>query len=199
MLFAVLATVVECWTRPAPARHTTVVEVVLAAATLVVVTLNLPDYNAGVGPSLNRWAIPVIRDLNTQLGENRPDGPVLLDMEGLYFLEPYSTPLLARLQELDVGFVTDDETQVRQIGTDRRYDGQNARTRVFYRFGDAALATAPDARRLALHVGLDRAEQEELDRLEASGARTPRYYELLSRWDQQTVAIFAAPIPDAPR
>ena len=76
----------------------------------------------------------------------------------------------------------------------RRYDGTNARARMFFRFGDAALETSEGARRVALHVELEPAEQERLEQLRDAGARNTEVEELALRWGRETVAIFVEPI-----
>ncbi len=160
----------------------------------LLVVLTVPTYDAGVGPNLNLWAEPVLRDIDHQIAEHPPRGPLLADFSNTFFLEPFSTPLLAQLQRSGVGFVTDDATQVRQIGADRRFDGRNARARLVYRQGKGATETPPGWHRIAFHVGLDRSRRRELLELEASGKTSARRTDLERRWNRDTIGVFVAPL-----
>jgi hypothetical protein len=178
---------------PLPTRDRTVAGIGVGLVALVC-ALNLPGYNAGVGPALNLWAEPVMRDIDHQISEHPPRGPLLTDFSNALFLEPFSTPLLAELQRAGVKFVTDDPTQVRQVGPARRYDGHNARARIAYRLGAAAMVTPPGWTRIAFHPGLDRAERREQLRLEASGRKSARRTELEREWNRATIGVFTAPL-----
>jgi hypothetical protein len=156
--------------------------------------LTLPTYDAGVGPNVNLWAEPILRDLDHQIAADPPRGPLLADFSNTFFLEPFSTPLLAQLQRSGVGFVTADEVQVRQIGPARRFDGHNARARLAYRQGAGARVTPAGWRRIAYHPGLDRADRRELRRLEASGEQSARRTELERLWGRDSVAVYVAPL-----
>lgn len=178
---------------PMPARDRAVAGAGIGLVGLLVV-LTLPTYNAGVGPNLNLWAEPVLRDIDRQIAAHPPRGPLLTDFSNAFFLEPFSTPLLAQLQRSGVKFVTDDETQVRQVGPARRYDGHNARARIAYRQGDGATETPPGWRRIAFHAGLDARDRRELDRLRASGRSSARRTDLERRWNLETVAVYILPL-----
>lgn len=118
-----------------------------------------------------------MRDVDRQLVSVR--GPVLYDFSGTVFAEPYSTAIMAELQRRGVEFVVLDPTQVRQLGPGRRYDGRNARARIFYALGDSARRPPPGARTVAYHGSLTAAERREraalevqvVARLRAGGAR----------------------------
>jgi hypothetical protein len=178
---------------PLPTRARVVSGVGIGLVALLAV-LTIPTYNAGVGPNLNLWAEPVLRDLDHQIAAHPPEGPLLTDFSNAFFLEPYSTPLLAQLQRSDVKFVTDDETQVRQVGPVRRYDGHNARARIAYRQGTAATVTPPGWHRIAFHPGLNRADRRELVALDAAGSKSPRREFLATRWDRATIGVFILPL-----
>lgn len=194
LAFAILATLVRSVTRSsAPARNKTLV-VAGAAVVAALSALTLPAYNAAVGPAMNLWAEPVVRDLDHQLAARPPKGPLLMDFSNIAFLEPYSTTLLAQLQRSGVGFVTDQAGQLRQIGSARRFNGHNARARVLYRLANGATSTPAGWRRIAFHPGLDRADRSELDRLEASGQRSRRRTDLERRWNRATIGVFLAPL-----
>jgi hypothetical protein len=190
MVFAVLATFVPM---VAVARRPVVLTAGVVVTALVAL-VTLPTYRTGLGPALNDWAEPVQRDLDAQLAARPPRGPLLADFTNTAFLEPYSTPLLAQLQRSGVEFVTDDPTQVRQIGTRRRYDGHNARARFVYRLGDAATRIPAGERRVAYHAGLDAGDRRELARLRAADVRSARREALERRWNQQTIGVFVIPL-----
>jgi hypothetical protein len=160
--------------------------------------LNVPSYNAAVGPPISLWAEPVLRDLDRQIAAHPPRGPLLVDFSNAFFLEPYSTPIMAQLQRSGVAFVTDDATQIHQVGPDRRFNGHNARARILYRQGNGALTTPAGEKRIAFHAGLNPAERAELDQLVASGRQSERRTALQRDWARATIGIFIAPL-DGPR
>ena len=165
---------------------------------VLVSALNIPSYNAAVGPPQSLWAEPVLRDLDRQIAAHPPKGPLLVDFSNTFFLEPYSTPIMAALQSAGVEFVTDNATQIHQIGPDRKFNGHNARARILYRQGRGALTTPPGEKRIAFHAALTPAEQAELDELVASGVESERRADLQRDFDRATVGIFIAPL-DGPR
>jgi len=144
------------------------------------------------------WAEPVLRDLDRQISAHPPRGPLLVDFSNTFFLEPYSTPIMAQLQRSGVEFVTDNATQIHQVGPDRRFNGHNARARILYRQGNGALTTPVGEQRIAFHAGLSPAQREELDELVASGQQSERRTDLQRNWDRATIGIFIAPL-DGPR
>ncbi len=144
-------------------RRTTVVTVVAAGFVLVLSAVNLPAHNVGAGPSDDAWAIPVVRELGERMEALEGEGPLLIDMRGIRFAEPYSGPVMAELQRREIPFVVDDEGMVRQLGPSRRA-GPDAQ-RLFIREGEAARTMAPGQRRAVFVEGLDDAEQAELDQL----------------------------------
>lgn len=139
--------------------------VALAALVALIAGLTLPSYNSEAGPAATPWAIPVVDDISHQLESLKGDGPFLDDPSSIAFAEPYSTPILAALQHHGVPFVLDNESLIRQLGPGRRFDGDNASERIFYRLGDGALETPAGARRVAVHRGLSQKEQRERLRL----------------------------------
>jgi hypothetical protein len=64
------------------------------AATVALSVLNLPTYAAPQGPTKDRDATTTTMALLDQLSSYRPDGPVVFDMTGLRFAEPYSGAVL---------------------------------------------------------------------------------------------------------
>jgi hypothetical protein len=83
----------------------------------------------------------------------------------VFFAEPYSTPIMAELQRRGIPFVVDVEGLVRQLGEERRYDGTNARYRIFYRWGEDAENTPPGATRIANHHALGVQEHYQFSRV----------------------------------
>jgi hypothetical protein len=104
----------------------------LVGATALVALLNLPTYRVQAGPTADSYAIPVVRDLDRQLGGLNHYGTLLYDFRGVQFAEPYSTAIMAELQRRDVPFVVDINGPCAS-SQDQRYDGTNAHYRIFYR------------------------------------------------------------------
>jgi hypothetical protein len=184
--------------------HTTRVTGVFAIVALVLSVLNLPSMNPHVGPSADAGSIPSAQTLIDQLGVLDGSGPLLLDLNGLRFAEPYSVPVINELDRRGVEIVVDDDGMVHQLGTARRFDG-HADGRIFLREADAALMDFPGARRVAIAYGLTDDEQRERDQLRSEigqslalddswRAKFERYAELQRRWEAYTVAVFLAPL-----
>jgi hypothetical protein len=133
--------------------------------TLLLSGLNLPSMNARVGPAADANAIPTVRKLLPQLSSLRGEQGVLIDVTGERFAEPYTFPLMVELQRLDVPWFVEDPGLVRQVGPERRYDGQ-ASLRLFVREGDAAREPLDGARRVAFVDALSAAEADELAGIE---------------------------------
>jgi hypothetical protein len=140
---------------------------VLAALAVVLAVLTLPTHAVPAGPQDDADAIPVVRELATQLGPLRDEGTVLYDTSTLRFAEPWTSALLALFQEQGIDFTLDDHVWVRQLGAGRADHGE-ADARVFVREGDDALEVPAGMRRIALVEGLDVGEQRELGALERS-------------------------------
>ena len=139
---------------------------VLAAALVVLTVLNVPFHAVGAGPQDDADAIPIVRRLCSQLGSLRDDGTLVYDTSGLRFAEPWTSAVMACLQEGHVSFTVDDPVWARQLGS-RRADHHEADARIFVREGDAAVAEPTDGvRRVAEVLGLDDDEQRELAALE---------------------------------
>ena len=144
-----------------------------AGVTVLLAALALPAWNAGSGPSADAASIPTARALADRLDLGGADR-VLFDARGLRFAEPYSTVVLLELQQRGVDFRVDDEILARQVGGSRFVEGAEASAlpRLIEREGDAAFQP-PDGAQVASRVrALTVAERAELDRLEASVART---------------------------
>jgi hypothetical protein len=137
-----------------------------AAVAVVFSLLNLPQTDQGTlfaGTS----TMPAVRDVGHQLSSLRDRGPFFADFGTERFADPYPSAILAQMQARSLGFVYTDEGLVVQLGTQRRFTGSNARERLVFFVGDDAVAAHDGARRVALHKGLDDAEQQELLALEA--------------------------------
>jgi hypothetical protein len=138
---------------------------VLTVAALIATGLDLPTYNAATGPTADADAIPTARRLLAQLGPIEGRGPVLLDIRGLRFAEPYNLAVMAELQRRGIEFHVDDDGMVHQLGTARAADGSE-RARILQRDRDDVLAPPPDESELVARVvGLTPAERAERDRL----------------------------------
>lgn len=170
---------------------------VALVATLAAAVANVPTRNVGAGPAGDADAMPTVRRLTEGMVALEGEGPLLLDMRGIRFAEPYSGPVMAELQRRDIPFVVDDEGMVRQLGPSRRADPGTER--LLIREGDAALATPPGWRRAVLVEGLDDSERAELaelagavlSRLEAIG-RAP-----LNEEGEAALAAGALPVAGA--
>lgn len=86
---------------------------------VVLVVLGIPARNAATGPSADAWAIPIVRELVSQLGPLDDAGLVLVDLSVIRFAEPYSTPVMLELERRGVPFVVDDPIAVGQLGVGR--------------------------------------------------------------------------------
>jgi hypothetical protein len=139
---------------------------VLVAATVTLGALNLPSMNSGAGLTEFADAIPTVRRLLPQLDVLRGEAGVLVDTTGQRFAEPYTTSVLAELQQLGVPWYTEDRGLQRYAGPSRAYHGQDV-PRLFVREGDAARSAPDGARRVAFVDGLGRGEAEELASLQA--------------------------------
>jgi hypothetical protein len=162
--FAVLAIIARRIIQNSRDRRTPGVVWTFALITLGFALLNLPTYAVHAGPTADRFAGPVVRDLDRQMDGLEQYGTLLYDFHGVFFAEPYSTAIMAELQRRGIPFVVDVEGLVRQLGETRRYDG-NAQWRIFYRYGEDTRVTPRGARRVAYHQGLGPNEQAQFDRL----------------------------------
>lgn len=153
------------------AGATRIVVPVATAGILVVSVATLPAAASSGGAQLDTWAMPAVRSIDRQLGALRSDAPILADWPGIAYADPYSFSFTAELRRRDIPFVVRDRYLVRQFGPDRRFDGRNARSQVFYKLGQAARPTRLGPfRRVAFHDGLARSERAAYARLAASVA-----------------------------
>ncbi|MFV0306254.1 MAG: hypothetical protein ACK5OX_00745 [Desertimonas sp.] len=156
VVWAVPLVAVARWA--APER---VVAGVALAATALFGVLNLPMYAAPEGPTADRGYTETVIDLLDQLDDYDPAGPVVFDMVGLRFAEPYSGPIIAALarQDVEVRFV--DEGMVHQAGTGRRAAGTETRRLVLLE-GPAIEQPPAGSVPVAVVRGLDTATTSEL-------------------------------------
>ena len=138
---------------------------VLAVAVVVLSLLAIPRHNVHAGPADDEGAIPIVRSLASQLDALEDEGTLLYDTSGLRFAEPWTSSVMAALQDRGIEFRVDDEGWVGQMGPARRHDG-DADARVFVREGDAAQQVPDGATRVAHVEGLTREERDELAELE---------------------------------
>lgn len=163
--FTALA-VAACLARAATAgRRPTGLVATGTVLVLLLALVNLPTHNVGVGPAGDDFAIPVVRELGKQMGVLEDEGPLLIDVRGLRFAEPYSVPVMVELQRRGIPFGVDDEGMIRQLGPSRRAGPGDQRLLV--REGDATQQTPPGQRRAVLVEGLDYQEKAELEDVRA--------------------------------
>jgi hypothetical protein len=146
-----------------PARTGRRVAVGLMALTVLVAVLNLPAHNVHAGPSADSYAIDVMKQAGPQMAALEDQGTILVDLDGIRFAEPYTGPVMAELQRRDIPFVVSDEGMVRQLGDNRRLDGDAQR--LLFRQGDYANQTPAGARRVVFVEGLTPDEKRELKAL----------------------------------
>ena len=163
--FVVLDGVLEPTARRAGPRRFVIATI--SALVVVASVANLPTAAATGGPQLDGWSVPVMRDLDRQLGRLRTAAPLLVEWSDLRFQEPISGAIMAELASRGIRFVTASPYEIRHLGPERRYDGHNARSKVFYRSGTVARQRRLGPfRRIAFHDGLDRVARGRLRALE---------------------------------
>jgi hypothetical protein len=133
----------------------------LAAAAIVVSLVNLLPATP-YGTDAPAWTLPVIRHVNSQLGELEDRGTLFYDWHNDRFVQHYGSAILAELTRRGVDVVFDKEMLVRMLGEGRRFTGDNADAVLTIRVGDAAYDLPPGGRRVALHEGLPPHERREL-------------------------------------
>lgn len=149
----------EGGTVPAPRL---VSPVTIGAVVVVIASLaNVPGFVQAAGPDEFPEAIPAARAISDQVREYRTDDAVVLDAEGLRYLEPYSAVVLAALQQAGVDFRVREEGLVRQVGEARRAEGDEPLT-VYLREAREALEVPEGSERIAFTSRLDQAEIDEL-------------------------------------
>ena len=155
MTFAALATYGVRVLQLSSGRRAGVLVASFVGVTVLVSVLNLPTYRVHAGPTADSYAIPVVRDLDRQLGGLDQYGTLLYDFRGVQFAEPYSTAIMAELQRRGVPFVVDVNGLVRQLGENRRYDGHQREVPDLlpHRPGHVRPAAERDARRVPPRAG----------------------------------------------
>jgi hypothetical protein len=115
----------------------------------LVAVLDLPASVQPAGPTTFVDQFASARALRAQMLEYRPGGAVVVATDDLRFGEIYSTVVMAALDEAGVEVRVADEGWVRQLGEARRVAGDEV-VELRIAEGDQALATRPDAVRVAL-------------------------------------------------
>jgi len=144
---------------PTGGRRAQTVALALTALTIMVAASTVPTYNVRAGPVADITASDTMAEAARQMAVLEDEGPLLIDIEGIRFAEPYTGPVMAELQRRGIPFVAEDEGMVRQLGEARRLDGDAQR--LLFREGDAASVTPPGARRVVYVEGLNGAEKRE--------------------------------------
>lgn len=163
--FALLAVAARAAAARFPERMGTLTAVLTIAA-LAAGVADLPASNQGT--NVRSADVPVARRLVAQLARQHLHGPLRYESFGTVF-DPYGPAVLAELRRLDVPFVVGprDHLRIRQLGSARRIASENdAKGVLTVATGDTVLHTPLFARRVALGVGLDRAEQREIGGLQ---------------------------------
>lgn len=144
---------------PAPMhRH---IEWVLAAAVVVVSAVNVPGFTQLAGPDTFQESVPVARALSEQVDDYSTDEAVVLDTANLRYLEPYSAVVMAAMLRAGVDLRVADPGLVRQLGNNRRADGDEPLI-VSLVEGRPAFETPEGVRRIAFTTPLDAATITEL-------------------------------------
>lgn len=172
VLLAILTGVV-LGVRPTSTSHampgrvrTYLVPAVVVASMAVLAMLSIPAaYHAGDEENGAR-RMAITAQLIDQMDDLDVDGPLVYDRRDVFFGEPYTYPVLFKLQELGIEF-TVHEQDVLRFGTKRRERGQASHTLKFV-WGDAARDLPSDALRVVFVPGIDDEEQRELDELSDS-------------------------------
>jgi hypothetical protein len=162
-LFVVFSVVVVA-ARAATGRLALAAFAVVLAAVAVFAIIALPRSAPAGGPAIDAYAIDVVRELRPQLAALDGRGPVQFEPGIPRFAEPYSTPVLDCLDELGVEVRVTEHGALRQIGTSRRADGDEA-LMVTLREGTPALEAMPGAERIAFASTLSADDRQELERL----------------------------------
>jgi hypothetical protein len=115
---------------------------------LLVAMANIPTHVSTTSATVFTPDAQDAEDLVAGLGQLRGRGTVRFDPTGLELFEPYSSRVLAELQDEGIPFVVEDETFVRQLGEGRRDDG-SAVLRLWQAQGEAAEVIGPNAERVA--------------------------------------------------
>lgn len=137
----------------------------LASAAVVLAVLTLPTHAVPAGPQEDLAAVPTAEALGSKLGMLAGEGTLLYDTSQLRFAEPWTSAVMAMLQEREIDFTVDDPVWIRQLGSGRADDGE-ADARIFVQEGDAAEDIPEGVRRVAYVAGLEPAERRELRTLE---------------------------------
>ena len=138
-----------------------VATIVAVAAVAALSLLAVPTFRQPVGPAGSAHIIPTMDALGKQLGGLEGRGVVWVDTAGEPFVDSAIETLMAELQRRDIEFVVEPEWLVRQLGEDRRRQGDEPLTVALRR--DAEAFALPDGAQLEGRVTpLSPAEQDEL-------------------------------------
>lgn len=133
----------------------------VAVLAVVLALLALVPRDATVGPEVDDYAGPVMRELAPQLESLQGTGALVYDPDSARVYEPYSTPVVLELDQRGVEVVVEEPGLVRQLGPSREADGSEA-GRFYVWEGDLAAEGRPGLERVAFVDGLTEAERDEL-------------------------------------
>ncbi len=172
------------------------------AVVVAVSAANLPTYaSSAEGPVAGEGDLRRAQELVAQLGAVENRGPILVDQNGQDFGEAFIGLVYAELQDRGVPMVFDGEGMVRQLGEERRDDG-DARYSLHEAHGSEAFQLPVGGERVAFVDGLSPAERSELRAIvhlrhdgEARPGDGARAAALRRKRDAGAVALFLLPIP----
>jgi len=136
----------------------------VATAAVLLSIASIPTYRVAAGPAADAAAIPSARVLVDHLDSLRGGGPYLFDTADLRFAEPYSTTIMAALDQRGIDFRLSDGGWIHQFGPKRRATGREV-ARLYLRESDAAFESQPGGRLIARADGLTAHEHAEMLRL----------------------------------
>ena len=177
---------------PATANARRIIAGALTSVGLLVAVLALPySYQGAFVDGAPR--IDATHRLLTQLDELDVEGTVLFDRSKATFSEPYTYPILIKLQELGIEFEVVDEADVRRFGDGRKPDG-DAAVRLSVVVPDNP-ALVPDGRRVAGLDGLSEQLRHEHDDLLGEIASRLRSGEITADVERGERRVRARPPP----
>jgi len=159
----------------------------LAATTVLIGVVAVPYFAQPQGPVAFYSSMPTLRRVMPQLEKLRSVQPVLYDVSNLQLFEPYSSTVMMQLQHLGIEFRVTDEVLLRQLGPNRRAQGDEPAT-VFQLQGAPAVLYAGPACLVARASELDSASE---------AAVTARAEQLAEQIVDGTITIADAALADS--
>jgi hypothetical protein len=121
---ALVATAVRWWlARDDRAVSVQPLQYAALAVAVVFSVANVPMYTQAHGSLADTQAMPALRRVFEQLDPLASSDPILYRTDNLRVYEPYSSAIMAQLQERGIEFRVDLDQMVRHLGPSRRADG----------------------------------------------------------------------------